>query len=186
MHHRRFNSRATLQISLYISYYPTHSDRHISPAELLMGRRPRSRFDRLFPDMQKHVQQKQSKQAMHHDNSKPLRNFAVGDLVYTRDFSTPTVTWTPGSVVKVTGPLSYYIELADGRTVCRHVNAIRKRHSVLVNSYPSTNNLVDDIYLPSANNTSESPRSIVPPQVPPPPRRSARNRPPSDRYGHGT
>ena len=143
--------------------------------------------------MQKHVQQKQSKQAMHHDNSKPLRNFAVGDLVYTRDFSTPRVTWTPGSVVKVTGPLSYHIKLADGRTVRRHVDAIRKRHLVLVNSHPSTNDLVDDIYLPSANNTSESanntsesPRSIVPPRVPPPPRRSARNRPPPDRYGHGT
>ena len=135
--------------------------------------------------MQKHVQQKQNKQAMHHDNSKPLRKFAVGDLVYTRDFSTPTVSWTPGSVVKVTGPLSYHIELADSRTVRRHVDAIRKRHSVLVNS-PPTNDSVDDIYFPSANNTSESPRSIVASQVPPPPRRSARNCPPPDRYGHGT
>ena len=107
--------------------------------ELLKSRCPKSRFDRLFPNMQKHVQQKQSKQAMHHDNSKPLRNFAVGDVVYTRDFSTPTVTWTPRSVVKVTGPLSYHIELADGRTVHRHVDAIRKRHSLQVNSHFPTN-----------------------------------------------
>ena len=98
---------------------------------------------------------------MHHDNSKPLRNFAVGDLVYTRDFSTPTVTWTPGSVVKVNGPLLYHIELADGRTIRRHVDAIRKRHSVQVNSHPPTNDSADVIYLPSAINTSESPRSIV-------------------------
>ena len=168
-----------------------HTTTGISPAELLMGRRPRSRFDRLFPDMQKHVQQKQNKQAVHHDNSKSLRKFAVGDLVYTRDFSTPAVTWTPGSVVKVTGPLSYHIELADGRTVRRHVDAIRKRHTVLVNGPPPANDLMDDIYLPSANNPSESPTSNVPPRVPPPrvpppARRSSRNRLPPDRYGHGT
>ena len=75
-----------LQISLYLSYYPTHNNRRFFG---IIGRRPRSRFERLFPDMQKQVQQKRSKQAMPHDNSKPLRNIAVGDLVYTRDFSTP-------------------------------------------------------------------------------------------------
>ena len=154
-----------------------HTMTGVSPAELLMSRRPRFRFDRL-----KHVQHQQSKQAMHHNNSKPLRKFAVVHLVYTRHFSTPTVTWTPRSVVKVTGPLSYHIKLADGRTVRGHVDAIRKRHSVLVNS--PTNDSVDDIYFPSANNTSESPRSIVLPRVPPPPRRSTHNCPPPDRYGH--
>ena len=60
-----------------------HTTTGLSPAQLLMGRRLRSRLDRLFPDLQEHVQSKQSKQATYHDNSKPLRNFSVGDQVYT-------------------------------------------------------------------------------------------------------
>ena len=48
-----------------------------------MNCRLRSRFDRLFPDLQQHVQQKQAKQAAAHDSAKPLRSFSVGDPVYT-------------------------------------------------------------------------------------------------------
>ena len=82
-----------------------HTTTGVAPAQLLMNRRLRSRFDRLFPDLQQQVQQKQAQQAVQHDNSKPLRSFAVGDSVYTRDFSASSPTWIPGTLVKVTGPL---------------------------------------------------------------------------------
>ncbi len=48
----------------------------IPPATLLMGRRLTSRLDRIFPDLNQRVQNKQLKQAQHH---KPLRTFNVGD-----------------------------------------------------------------------------------------------------------
>ena len=80
-----------------------------------MNRRLRSRFDRLFPDLQQHVQKKQAEQAASHNNSKPLRSFKVGDLIYTKDFSSTPLIWIPGTVAKVTGPLSYHIELGDGK-----------------------------------------------------------------------
>ena len=99
----------------------------IAPAQLLMNRRPRSRFDRLFPDLQQHVQKKQAEQAASHNNSKQLRSFKVGDLVYTKDFSSTPLIWTPGTVAKVTGPLTYHIELGDGRIIRRHVDAVRAR-----------------------------------------------------------
>lgn len=73
----------------------------ISPAELLMCRKLCSRFDKLFPDLQQQVHKKQMQQSARHDNSKPLR-----DLVYTKNSSTPLI-WVPGTIVKVTGPLSY-------------------------------------------------------------------------------
>ena len=60
----------------------------IAPAQLLMGRRLRSRLDRLFPDHTQKVENQQSKQAQYHDTSKPLRTFKVGDTVYVKDFST--------------------------------------------------------------------------------------------------
>ena len=44
----------------------------ISPSQLLMGRRLRSRFDRLFPDLTKRVENHQAKQVQHHDSTKPL------------------------------------------------------------------------------------------------------------------
>ena len=60
-----------------------HMSTGIAPAQLLMNRRLRSRFDRLFPDLQ----QEAGEQAASPNNSKLLRSFKVGDLVYMKDFS---------------------------------------------------------------------------------------------------
>ena len=70
-----------------------HTTTGIAPAQLLMNRQPRSRFNRLFPDLQQHVQKKQAEQAASHNNSKPLQSFKVGDLVYTKDFSSTPLIW---------------------------------------------------------------------------------------------
>jgi len=59
----------------------------VPPAMLLMGRRVRSRLDRLFPDLTSRVESKQLKQAEEHNTTKPLRKFFVG-TVYTEDFAT--------------------------------------------------------------------------------------------------
>ena len=99
----------------------------VAPSQLLMGRRPRSHLDRLFPDLSQRVEKHQSRQAEQHDNAKPLRSFKVDDPVYVKDFSTPNNAWIPGKVVKVTGPLSYHVEVQPGKVVRRHVDAVRKR-----------------------------------------------------------
>ena len=101
----------------------------VAPSQLLMGRRPRSCLDRLFPSQR--VEKHQSRQAEQHDNAKPLRSFKVDDPVYVKDFSTPNNAWIPGKVVKVTGPLSYHVEVQPGKVVRRHVDAVRKCYVVL-------------------------------------------------------
>ena len=58
-----------------------HTTTGVAPAQLLMNRRLRSRFNRLFPDLQGHVQKKQTEQAASHNNLKLLRSFKVGDPV---------------------------------------------------------------------------------------------------------
>ena len=147
-----------------------------------MNRRLRSCFDRLFPDLQHHVEKKQAKQAASHDNSKPLRSFTVGDLVYTKDFSSSPLMWIPGTIVRVTGPLSYHVELRDGRIVRRHVDAVRTRH---VNTDPSP---LRDSALPQEHlyfPTRATPTVTSPP--PPPPltvRRSTRSRSRPSYYRH--
>ena len=127
-----------------------HTSTGIAPAQLLMNRWPRSCFDHLFPDLQEDVQKKQAEQAASHNNSKPLRSFKVGDLVYTKDFSTTPLIWIPGTVAKVTGPLSYHIELGDGRVVRRHVDTVHvwwdNADPSPLNDYPLPQ---DDLYLPT-------------------------------------
>ena len=139
----------------------------VAPSQLLMGRRPRSRLDRLFPDLSQRVEKHQSRQAEQHDNAKPLRSFKVDDPVYVKDFSTPNNTWIPGKVVKVTGPLSYHVEVQPGKVVRRHVDAVRKRYVVLPlpQSQEATTSSFEDIYSPDI----PAPPPPAPPPAPTPP-----------------
>jgi hypothetical protein len=43
------------------------------------------------------------------------------------NFPSKNPRWIPGSIVKVTGPLSYKVELANGAHVRCHVDNVRKR-----------------------------------------------------------
>jgi len=59
---------------------------------------------------------------------KPYCQFVEGDLVYAENFSDNSeLKWLPGRISKVTGPLSYIIELLNGKTVRRHVDHIKAR-----------------------------------------------------------
>ena len=43
-------------------------------------------------------------------------------------FGGPKLEWVPGIIHSITGPLSYRVELGDGRVVRRHVDHVRSRH----------------------------------------------------------
>lgn len=88
-----------------------------------MKRHLRSRFDLLHPEVSKKVEN----QVESHDNSRPLRSFKVNDKVYAKNLTTNTPKWIAGTVTKVTGLLSYVIQLEDGRIVRRHVDHVKKR-----------------------------------------------------------
>ena len=104
-----------------------HSTTGVAPCELLMKRRLRSRFDLLHPEVSKKVENQQKKQVESHDNSRPLRSFKVNEKVYAKNLISNTPKWIAGTVTKVTGPLSYVIQLEDGRIVRRHVDHVKKR-----------------------------------------------------------
>ena len=76
----------------------------VSPAELLMGRRLRTRLDRIHPDAGSTVIKKQEKQE---ENSirpgKGPRQFAVKDRLYARNYIRGIDKWIPVKVIKVTG-----------------------------------------------------------------------------------
>ena len=92
----------------------------LSPSELLLGHRPRSRLDLLKPNTAERVDHKQSKQRQKHDLHSRERNFEAGDPVFVRNYHHGD-KWIPGEVLRRTGPVSVCVQLHDGRSRrCHH------------------------------------------------------------------
>ena len=94
----------------------------ISPSELMLGRRPRTRLDLCKPHTAVHVEEKQLQQKVVHDKKAKAM---VGDQVFVKNFS-GNRRWLPGEIMKKTGPVSFHVRLEDGR-VRRHQDQIRIR-----------------------------------------------------------
>lgn len=86
-----------------------HSTTSRTPAEMLMGRRPKSKLDLLHPDI------KQEKQKEGHDQHARERQLKPGDNVCVKNFSNNSnQQWLPGVILTQRGPLSHVVELTDG------------------------------------------------------------------------
>ena len=96
----------------------------------MFGRQLCSRLDLLRPSLESRVEHNQLRQKEGHDQHARERQFSVSDCVYVRNFGQGEV-WLPGVISEVTGPVSYTIELTDGRTVRRHQDHVRMRHDTL-------------------------------------------------------
>ena len=126
-----------------------HSTTGISPAELLMGRRPRSHLDLMHPRLEPRVLASQARQKAGHDQHARVREFRIDDQVYARNFADGT-KWLPGVITATRGPLSYEVTLTDGRVVRRHIDHLRKQ---LDGSSPTESR---DVWLPDPINTPTS------------------------------
>lgn len=108
-----------------------------SPSELLMGRKLRSTLDLVQPDVRGKVRGNQWKQKEYHDKRARERSFSEGDAVYTRNFSYGPA-WLPGTVEKLTGPVSCTVLLGNRRVVKRHIDQVRCRPDVALTAAPQT------------------------------------------------
>ena len=145
------------------------------------------------------------KQSENHNGKIDLRKFAKDDNVYVENFARRNPRWIPGKIVKITGPLSYEIQLQNGALVKRHVDHVRKRE---VQPLPeqTANTDVSDVLVGPMSPEADPPVDSSPPEVIPPVdlpcrpsivvptsdnrpsqpvRRSNRNRPPPVRYRDG-
>ena len=68
-----------------------HSTTGVAPAELLLGRRPRSRLDLLHPEIAERVRKRQAEQKGRHDRHCRERELSVGQPVWVKRL--PTGTW---------------------------------------------------------------------------------------------
>lgn len=94
-----------------------------TPAELLNGRKLRSKLDLLYPDVSERVGGSQEMSVQR--NMGKARSFQVGEKVYVESFSTLSNRWIEGEITESSGPVSYKIKLNSGKIIRRHIDHIR-------------------------------------------------------------
>ena len=109
------------------SYRATpHATTDVSPGELFLQRRMRTRFDLLKPDYKRLVTSRQAAQKRQTDKHAKLRSFPVGASVMVRDFR-HTNKWVPGTIVQKLGPVTYQTDIGCGNIVKRHIDQLTQR-----------------------------------------------------------
>ena len=96
------------------------------PCVLFLGRPLCTRFDLLHPDLTRKVEEKQAKQKNQHDQHAKPRQFKVGQAVLAKNMR-PGDAWIPGVIVKQSGPVSYQVDVGEGRVWKRHLDHLRAR-----------------------------------------------------------
>ncbi|XP_045188111.1 uncharacterized protein K02A2.6-like [Mercenaria mercenaria] len=118
-----------------LSYRSTpHSTTQVSPAELFLGRRVRTRLDIMRPDLSNKIQKKTT------PKESQIRTFQEGDSVWIRDYRQSTEKWVDGIIVHQLGPVTYKVKVGD-LIWKRHVDQIRMREpEVIVDNQCSVTN----------------------------------------------
>ena len=101
----------------------------VSPAELLLGRKPRSRLDLVYPEIGRKVPQSQASQKQAHDWHAKERTMQEGEAVYASNFRRGP-RWLAGILKESTGPTSFAVQLEDGRLLRRHQHHLIQRSCI--------------------------------------------------------
>ena len=125
------------------------------PAELLMGRKLRSRLDLVRPSLDERVQDKQEQQHHQHNCHARHRTFVEGERVYVKNHRSGD-SWLPGEIDKATGPVSYMVRMAGGNTIRCHQDHIQSRIAEEPQSSTLPSEDIDDI----ASQISEDPSPL--------------------------
>ena len=138
------------QLSRFLFHYRTtpHSTTGVPPAELLLGRRPRSLLTMMQPSLSNRVENQQLQQKNTHDIHAKERYFSIDDPVFIKNFGTSGNKWLPGVITEVKGQRSYCIELTDGRVTRRHIDHIRHRQSDDRSTENTSTKNTNDDFLP--------------------------------------
>jgi len=126
------------------------------------------------------VEKLQYRQKQNHDRSSHERHFTIGDHVFVRSFQTAGPQWVAAVVTRSRGPVSYDVELADGRIVHRHIDHIQTGTVPAIPSIPEESSL--PLSLPGSISEVPVPNSTIAECSETNLRRSSRTRRPPDRY----
>ena len=128
----------------------------MSPAEMLLGHRPKLRLDLLKPMTAESIEANQWKQKKQHDVRANDRCFQEGDTVFVKNFQSGD-KWLPGVISKRTGPVSFVVQLSDGRERRCHQDQLQKRTvEVIVDSPVETETPVPRTSATDQHSSSET------------------------------
>ena len=101
-----------------------------SPMEVLNQRKMRFRLDLLHPSLQGKLHKKQIQVKYKHNSKRHERKFPPREIAYVKNFG-PGLKWLIGTIIHVTGPVSYgnAVALHDGRECRRYVDRLRSRRA---------------------------------------------------------
>ena len=85
------------------------------PSDVMLQRRLRTKTDLVKPETPQKVLDQQVKMKEHFDKIAKHRNLCIGDPVFAYDFL-HSPKWLPGVIIEKLGPVTFRIELLDGRT----------------------------------------------------------------------
>ncbi|CAH2225756.1 jg21962 [Pararge aegeria aegeria] len=124
-----------------------------TPAKLMFGRNIRSRLDVIIPNKSDITLCKEKVQL------KPSRSFEVGEIVWSKWFSSKKAIWETGKIIKKIGLRIFEIYFKKYDTVCkRHLDQIRKlkREVNIVDENDYCNEYLPEITFPSASAEQKS------------------------------
>ena len=163
-----------LRMNTFLSKYRStpHATTGLTPTELFLGRKVRTKLDLLKPKITEAVENKQLEQKKHHDRHSKLRSFSDGQTVSVRDYLS-SKKWVSGVITSILGPTMYKVKLPNGSLVVRHVDQLRD------SLHADTNPQHDDQFkFFTADSNDDSAEAPVPPNNSPPrriyPRRNRR------------
>ena len=134
------------QLANFLLTYRTipHSTTGTPPCELLMGRSLHTRLDLLKPDTRQSVSRRQAKQKKRHDQHARLRSFQVGQSVMAKNFGSGAA-WLPGVIAQQQGPVTYLVDVSEGRLRKRHVDHLKEYHSRPTLPTPTESEIETDV-----------------------------------------
>ena len=130
-HSRLLSIREGLYNRDFVTFYCHIETRHIlattneSPSILFMKRPLCTRLDCLRLSVQVTVKDKQAQQKKGHDVHTKQRHLQIGSSVLAKNFNSMP-TWLPGIITACLSPLTYSIQLKDGRIWERYIDHIQQ------------------------------------------------------------
>ena len=94
----------------------------VTPAELFLKRKVRTRLDLLKPSVEDHVHEKQMQQKKYHDEHCRDRSYGVGQFVLVRNLRNGP-NWVVGLVVTKLSPVTYEVKV-NGQVWKRHADQL--------------------------------------------------------------
>ena len=113
-------------------------------------------MDALLLNTAVRVQAKQEQQKSTHDTTARNCSFSIGQSVLVRNFAAGE-RWIPGHIIEHVGPVSFMIELEDGRMFKQHQDHIRNRLTSLeLSDIPKNSSDFMDFPYPAAESQQSS------------------------------